>query len=196
MVANFPGTVAHWVFASAALAAALFFCVGLTSYFERRPDRPLWVRGIHDAGMLLSLLHVTGAFLLTPRSDAFAVAGAMMYTGAVLIFLSAIEATNRTRLQRAFVDHPLPDRLITDGPYRLVRHPFYLGYIVGALAPAIAIDHIAIFLVSVAMIAITVAAAFREERVWLASPRADAYRDYRQRTGMLLPLKIGAIRRP
>ena len=196
MAANLPVTVAHWVFASAAVAAVLFFCVGLTSYFERRTDRPLWVRGIHDAGMLLSLLHVAGAFFLTPRSDGFAVVGMMMYTGAVLIFLSAIEAANRTRLQRAFIDHPLPDRLITDGPYRLVRHPFYLGYIVGALAPAIAIDHIAIVLISVAMIAITVAAAFREERVWLASPRAEAYREYQRRTGMFLPLKMGTNRRP
>ena len=196
MAANLPVTVAHWLFASAAVAAVLFFSIGLTSYFERRADRPLWVRGIHDAGMLLSLVHMTGAFVLTPRSDGFAVAGTMMYTGAVLIFLSAIEAASRTRLQRAFMDHPLPDRLITDGPYRLVRHPFYLGYIVGALAPAIAIDHIAIVLVSVAMIAITLAAAFREERVWLASPRADAYREYQRRTSMFLPLKTGAKRRP
>ena len=196
MAANFPGTIAHWLFASAAVAAVLFFAVGLTSYFERRPDRPLWVRGLHDAGMLLSLVHVTGAFVLTPRSDGLAVAGTVMYTVAVIIFLSAIEAANRTRLQRAFIDHPLPDRLITDGPFRLVRHPFYLGYIIGALAPAVAIDHIAIVLVSVLMIAITVAAAFREERVWLASPRADAYREYQRRTGMFLPLKMGANRRP
>ena len=196
MAANLPGSVAHWLFASAAVAGALFFCVGLTSYFERRPDRPFWVRGIHDSGMLLALAHVVGAFFLQPRSDGFAVAGTMMYAGAILIFLSAIEAANRTRLQRAFIDHPLPDRLITDGPYRLIRHPFYLGYIVGALAPAIALDHIVIVLVSAAMIAITVAAAFREERVWLASPRADAYREYQRRTGMFLPLKIRASRRP
>jgi len=195
MAADLPGTVAHWLLASASLAAVLFFSVGLTSYFERRPDRPLWVRGLHDAGLLLSLAHVVGAFALTPRSDGFAVAGTMMYTGAVLIFLSAIEAANRTRLQRAFIDHPLPDRLITDGPYGLVRHPFYLGYIVGALAPAVAFDNIAMVLVSAAMIAITLAAAFREERVWLASPRADAYRDYQRRTGMFLPLKTGLNRR-
>ena len=153
MAANLPGTVAHWLFASAAVASVLFFCIGLTSYFERRPDRPPWVRGIHDAAALLSLAHVVGAFVLAPRSDGFAVAGTMMYTGAVVIFLSAIEAANRTRLQRAFIDRPLPDRLITDGPYRLVRHPFYLGYIVGALAPAVAIDHIAMAVISAAMIA-------------------------------------------
>jgi protein-S-isoprenylcysteine O-methyltransferase Ste14 len=37
------------------------------------------------------------------------------------------------------------------------------------------------------MIAMVVNAAFREERVWLSSPRAEAYRQYQQRTGMFVP---------
>jgi protein-S-isoprenylcysteine O-methyltransferase Ste14 len=37
------------------------------------------------------------------------------------------------------------------------------------------------------MIVTVVAAAFREERVWLSSPRAQEYRDYQQRTGMFFP---------
>jgi protein-S-isoprenylcysteine O-methyltransferase Ste14 len=56
-----------------------------------------------------------------------------------------------------------------------------------AVAPAVAVDHPAILVISIAMVAITVNAAFREERVWLASPRADEYREYRRRTGMFLP---------
>jgi protein-S-isoprenylcysteine O-methyltransferase Ste14 len=182
-----PERAAHWLLVFSALAAVTFFCVGLTSYFERRPDRPLWVRGIHDAGMLLSLVHLTAVVVLQPRSDGFGMAGVAMYTVSVLLFLSAIESASRTRLQRAFVDQPLPDRLIAEGPYRWVRHPFYVGYIIGALAPAVAIDHVVVYVVSSLMILITVTAAFREERVWLTSPRADAYRDYCRRTGMFFP---------
>ena len=182
-----PARATHWLLAFSALVAVSFFCIGLTSYFERRPDKPLWVRGIHDAGMLLSLVHLGAVFLLEPRSDAFGVAGLMMYTAAVALFLSAIEAARRTRLQRAFVDLPLPERLITDGPYRWVRHPFYLGYIIGALAPMVSLDHMVVFVVSALMVLMTVTAAFREEQVWLSSPRADAYREYRRRTGMFVP---------
>ena len=185
-----PDSPAHWLLVFSSLATISFFCIGLTSYFERRPDRPWWVRGVHDTGMMLSLLQLSSVVLLKPRSDLFAGIAVIMYTGAVLLFLSAIETASRARvrLQRSFIDHPLPERLITDGPYRWVRHPFYLGYIIGAAAPVVAIDHPVMVVVAGAMIAITITAAFREERVWLSSPRADAYREYSRRTGMFVPL--------
>ena len=182
-----PSSAAHWLLVFSALAAVAFFCVGLTSYFERRPERPLWVRGIHDAGMLLSLVHLAAVVILEPRTEGFVMAGVFMYTASVALFLSAIEAATRTRLQRAFIDLPLPDRLITEGPYRWVRHPFYVGYIMGAIAPALAVDHVVVFVVSALMVLLTVAAALREEQVWLSSSRADAYREYRARTGMFVP---------
>ena len=181
-----PGTIAHWLFAFAAAGAVSFFFVGLPSYLERR-ERPLWMRGLHDAGLLLALAHLAGAFLLAPRSENFAAAGIVMYTLSIAVFLSAMEAASGVRMQRSFIDHPVPDRLITDGPYRWVRHPFYLGYIIGALAPAVAIGNIWIALISMAMITLVVVAAFREERVWLASPRADVYREYQRRTAMFIP---------
>ena len=184
---TFPVTISHWLFAFAAAGAVAFSFIGLPSYLERRTDRPLWVRGIHDVGLLLALAHLAGVFFLTPRSENFAAVGMMMYTFAVALFLSAMEAATGTRLQRAFIDQPLPDRLITVGPYRWVRHPFYLGYIIGALAPAVAINSGWMVSITIVMIAIVVVAAVREERVWLASPRADAYRDYQRRTGMFLP---------
>ena len=136
---------------------------------------------------MLALAHLAGTFLLPPRSDNFAAAGIVMYTVCLALFLSAMEAASGTRMQRSFIDHPLPDRLITTGPYRWVRHPFYVGYIIGALAPAVAINSIWIALISLGMIGIVVIAAFREERVWLAGPRADSYREYRGRAGMFVP---------
>ncbi len=136
-----PRTILHWILVAAATGAIAFFCVGLTSYFERSEDKPRWVGAIHDAGLWLSLAHLGGVIFLQPRSDPLVIAGIVMYTAAVAVFLAAIEAADRTRLQRMYVDQPLPDRLITDGPYHWVRHPFYLGYIIGALAPVVAVDH-------------------------------------------------------
>ena len=163
-----------------------FFAAGLTLYFERSP-RPPWVIAVHYLSMVLAMLLVAGVTLLPPRSDGFVGLGILMYTGSVLLFLGAIECAKRTRLQRSFVDHPLPDRLITDGPYRWVRHPFCSGYLLGALAAPIAVDDWRLALIALPLVIVTVAAAVREERVWLSSVHAEQYRSYRRRTGMFLP---------
>ena len=182
-----PQTLVHWLLVASAGAAILFFALGLTTYFDRPRDRPTWVGVIHNLGVALSLLQLVLVTLLPPRGDIWASAGIACYTGAVALFLSAIEAAHRTRLQRAFIDEPLPDRLISDGPYRVIRHPFYLGYILGALAGPVAIDNLALAIIALIMVAICVAAAIREERVWLKSLHGDAYRSYRSRTGMFIP---------
>jgi protein-S-isoprenylcysteine O-methyltransferase Ste14 len=183
---HFPQTLIHWLLAGAAASAVSFFAVGLTLYFERSP-RPLWVMAVHYVSMVLAILQVAGVLLLMPRSDAFAALGIVMYSMSIALYLSAIEAARRTRLQRSFVDHPLPDRLITDGPYRWVRHPFGAGYLLGALAAPIAIADLRMFLIAIPLMTATVLAAAREERVWLSSPRADEYREYRRKTGMFIP---------
>src|SRR5829696_3408533 len=104
----------HWLLAGSAVAAATFFAVGLTLYFERSP-RPLWVLVVHYLSMVLAILQTAGVIFLTPRSNAFAAIGIGMFTLSIVLYLAAIEAAQRTRLQRSFIDHPLPDRLITGG---------------------------------------------------------------------------------
>ena len=183
---QFPNTVLHWLLAGSAVAALTFFAVGLTLYFERAP-RPLWVLAVHYLSMVLALLQTAGVIFLEPRSDGFVALGTVMFTMSILLYLSAIESAKRTRLQRSFIDHPLPDRLITDGPYRWVRHAFGTGYLLGALAAPIAITEIWMLAITVPLVAVTIYAAVREERVWLSSPRADEYRAYRRRTSMFIP---------
>jgi protein-S-isoprenylcysteine O-methyltransferase Ste14 len=181
-----PQTAIHWVLAAAAVAAVTFFAVGLTGYFERTP-RPLWVLSVHYLSMVLALLQTAGVIFLKPRSDVFASVGIGMFTLSIALYLAAIEAAQRTRLQRSLIDHPLPDRLITDGPFRWVRHPFGTGYLLGALAAPIAIDDLRMIATALPLVAATLYAAFREERVWLASPHGDEYRAYQKRTGMFIP---------
>lgn len=186
MTLQLPQTLVHWLLAGSAAAAVTFFAVGLTLYFERSP-RPPWVLVAHYSSMVLAVLQVAGAFFLPPRADALVALGVLMYTVSILLYLAAIEAARRTRLQRSFVDHPLPDRLITDGPYRWVRHPFGTGYLLGALASPIAIADLRMAVIALPLVAMTIYAAVREERVWLASTRGDEYRAYRRRTGMFVP---------
>ena len=147
----------------------------------------MWVLTVHYVSLALVLLGFLGVLLLPTRDAIWVGLATVMYMAAIAIFLSAIESAQRTRLQRSFVDHPLPDRLITDGPFKWVRHPFCLGYLLGALAGPVGIDHPVMFLFATPLALISIWAALREERVWMSGPRAAEYREYRKRTGMFIP---------
>lgn len=186
MILQLPQTLIHWLLTGASAAMVLFFGAGLTLYFERG-TRPGWVLALHYGSLVLALLELVGVMLLPPRTDPWVGVGIAMYMIAIAIFLAAIESAKRTRLQRSFVDLPLPDRLITDGPFRWVRHPFCTGYLLGALAGPIAIDHAVMWLIAAPLMLVTICAAVREERVWLSGPRAEEYREYRRCTGTFVP---------
>lgn len=183
---NPPATLAHWLLAGSTTAAVIFFAAALTIIFERSP-RPAWVLAIHYGALVLAAAQLVLVLMVPPISDASASVAVTMYMIAIAVYLSAIESAKRTRLQRSFIDLPLPDRLITDGPFRWVRHPFCTGYILSATAPAVATAHLWLIALAFPMVAITVWAAVRDERTWLASPRGAEYRDYRRRTGMFFP---------
>lgn len=182
-----PQTVLSWMLVGFSAATVLFFAGVLTLYFERT-TRAWWVVAIHYTSVVLAALQLATVLFLPRRGDGFVIAAIAMYTAAIVLFLSAIEVAKRTRLQRSFVDHPLPDRLITDGPFAWVRHPFCSGYLLAVLAGTVAIDHPLAIACAIPLLVIAISAAVREERVWLSSPtRAEEYRAYRKKTGMFIP---------
>lgn len=77
------------------------------------------------------------------------------------------------------------------GPYRYIRHPFYTSYILFWLGCAVATLHPLMILFLLAVSAMNVTAAFREERSFETSPLAGEYVNYRKTAGMLWP-KPGA----
>jgi protein-S-isoprenylcysteine O-methyltransferase Ste14 len=77
--------------------------------------------------------------------------------------------------------------LVITGPYRLVRHPIYLGLSVVAVGQAIAFSSgPAIIVVLVAVIPSLVWRARVEEEL-LTSVFGDGYRHYKRRTSMIVP---------
>ncbi|MFN8528051.1 MAG: isoprenylcysteine carboxylmethyltransferase family protein [Anaerolineae bacterium] len=89
-----------------------------------------------------------------------------------------------TRTLRVIDDH----HVVQSGPYRVVRHPGYLGVILMWVGGGLAVLNV--ISVIVALISMLIAYMYRirvEERM-LAVTQGDEYRDYQAHTWRLIPL--------
>ena len=132
-----------------------------------------------------SLFFLSLVWMQAQSSQAQLVGVAVEIAGAVL-FWSAISASRKARLRAAF-DKVNPHSIVTGGPYRYLRHPFYTSYLIFWSGWAIAAWS-AWTLVPVSIFAaIYVAAARAEEKKFSATPLAGDYEAYKSRTGFFWP---------
>ena len=77
--------------------------------------------------------------------------------------------------------------LVTTGPYRLVRHPIYLGLTLLAMGQALAFGSWPALLIVLSGIVPTFAWRARAEEKLLSRTFGERYAVYRQRTKMIIP---------
>jgi len=94
---------------------------------------------------------------------------------------------NRTRPLSAVFSKDHPEHLITRGPYRFIRNPFYSSYLSASLGGTIASAQPWLLLSVLIMAVIYYVAAIKEERKFEASFLAAEYMEYKVRTGMFIP---------
>lgn len=120
------------------------------------------------------------------------VSGTKGYVGLVLfgvslsLFWWAIRTNRKKPLNIAFTESK-PDHLVQNGPYRLVRHPFYTSYIIGWTAAPIASGQYWLLTIAVIFVFLYYQAANFEESLFANSPQSSNYDEYRRRTGMFFP---------
>ncbi|HEY9011711.1 MAG TPA: isoprenylcysteine carboxylmethyltransferase family protein, partial [Devosia sp.] len=102
------------------------------------------------------------------------------------LFWAAIRASRAGRLRLAF-DPGNPRSFVNEGPYRFVRHPFYVSYIILWGGFAIATWSALAIVPFLVMLAVYIYAARDEERKFGLTDMADDYAGYRRRTGMFIP---------
>jgi len=112
--------------------------------------------------------------------------GLAIEIAAGVLFWWAISASRRARLRFAF-DHENPHSLVTGGPYRYLRHPFYTSYLMFWSGWALASWSAWAAIPVLAFVVIYVKAARKEEKQFSQTALAREYDAYRKRTGFLLP---------
>jgi protein-S-isoprenylcysteine O-methyltransferase Ste14 len=95
--------------------------------------------------------------------------------------------TVRGRRFRVAFNGEVPDSVCENGPYRYIRHPFYLSYMLTFAAAAIALPTIPTSALLVANVAVFVCAAVSDERAIAHSKIGSDYAAYRARVGRFVP---------
>jgi protein-S-isoprenylcysteine O-methyltransferase Ste14 len=152
---------------------------------QRGSDRAPVVANFTAFGLFFPSL-----FIFSGRSDGstallLASAGSLLaVAGAVLVLRS------RAALGPAWSFVPMADQgtgFITTGPYRLVRHPIYLGLALLAMGEALAFSSWPAFLIVLCGIVPTFAWRGRAEETLLSRTFGESYALYQKQTKMIIP---------
>jgi protein-S-isoprenylcysteine O-methyltransferase Ste14 len=103
-----------------------------------------------------------------------------------ILFWSAIGATRNAALLAAFT--PLsPHSLVTSGPYRFVRHPFYSSYLLFWVGLTVCTWSVWAIVPLVGMFVTYLQAALDEERKFSKTELATDYSQYMAKTARFVP---------
>jgi protein-S-isoprenylcysteine O-methyltransferase Ste14 len=172
-------------------AALLIACLGsftwaIRGFFTQPAGYTGGMKVITVCGAAFGVLHLfailTGSKLTAERS----LAGSLLYLGAAGLFWWTIRTSFGKTFSGAF-SPDTPVHLLSDGPYRFVRHPFYSSYILTWIAGCVITAQWWLIPSAAVMIVIYFVASSAEQEKFLRSPLADSYRQYRRRTGRFVP---------
>jgi protein-S-isoprenylcysteine O-methyltransferase Ste14 len=140
------------------------------------------------AVLALALLGVTRVQLeLQPSARLAAELCAVPLCAGSIALIALTIGVHRVPLALWHQDDDAPRSIVTWGPYKHVRHPFYLSFLLGLLGTLLAFPHVVTLAgLAYSLVALNLTAA-REERRLASSEFGAEYRAYLQRTGRFLP---------
>ena len=111
----------------------------------------------------------------------------LLFLSASLIFVFTYLQHRNKRIAFAFSGE-YSDHLVETGPYKYIRHPYYLSYILANIASTLYVQNTVAILFLVVNTVLYFSAAKREESSFLEHDRlAEQYKAYRTKTGMIFP---------
>ncbi len=155
---------------------------------ERRGSRLPVLANFSGLGLFLTLLAAAPGGTEGPMALLLALAGALVaLTGSAVVVRSRAELGGAWSLVPTASEHT---GVVTTGPYRLVRHPIYLGFSLLALGEAIAFGSMPAVLAVIAVVIPSFLWRAREEEKLLLRVFGERYLLYQKHTKIMIPYLI------
>ena len=169
------------------VAVLLFVTFGLAMriLFDGGSGPAVRMRILAVLGLLCAVAQTY--WLITMPLPAWAAAlAAFIYLASLALFSWAAFSIRTHQFGLAY-SAELASAVFSGGPFRWIRHPFYLSYALAWLAGGVAVGQWYAFVPLAVMSAFYVDAARLEERRMLNGAVAEEYRTYRARAGAIVP---------
>jgi protein-S-isoprenylcysteine O-methyltransferase Ste14 len=175
------------------VVVAAFGAIGsLPRIFFKRDGRKNWRWWATASPFLISsgavVLTYAGVLpvLRTGAEPALSVAAVLLGLASVSMIAFTV-GTHRIPIALWHQHNDAPVEIVTWGPYRAVRHPFYSSFTLALLAGLLAAPGVLTMATLVAGLVGLGVTARREERRLLQSGLGDEYREYMRTTGRFVP---------
>jgi len=168
------------------IACFVSFVWAMKYHFRTIEKVPFGTRVIQIVGGIFTLAHLLALLQSGSAQGIIAIVALLLYGFSFVLFWACVR-TNRAKPFSLAFSVDSPKHLMTRGPYRYIRHPFYTSYSLGWIAGIIASAQLWLLLSLLVMGWIYYRAAAMEEQKFASGEFAVAYEQYRQQTGMFIP---------
>jgi protein-S-isoprenylcysteine O-methyltransferase Ste14 len=176
-----------FIFAAICFAVFLNFGLSVFNVFVSHDDHHKFGYSLLKVGNIFSWV---ATFYLIFSYEAFSpnllIIGSLIQLLCLCFFLY-LKSLTKKKLTIAF-SHDQPQMLFREGPYRYVRHPYYLCYLISYSTVAIIYPHPISAFFFVGMLAVYIWAALLEEKKFQKSPLSGEYQKYKSEAGMFWPV--------
>jgi protein-S-isoprenylcysteine O-methyltransferase Ste14 len=181
-------------FLSFAVAGLTLLRFGLgMKWFQHARERTASKRLLEASAYVSAFVQLLVILISPPAPLPLRVLGVALYVLALVVFGWARLAHGTQR--PAFVGVAvIPSFLTQTGPYRVIRHPIYTGYLLAWFAGPVIAAQPWLLLPAVWMFFLHYRAARQEELSFAHTPFARDYAAYQRRTGMFVPNPFAWLR--
>jgi len=167
----------------------LSFILGALFIFNK-PQNPGWKLKLMSLSTILLMIgQIAGVYFSPNLSIPSAIGGVpIILLGSILFFWTANKTTQSTAQKLSPIYSEKQTTIIlTQGPFRYIRHPFYTSYMLSFLGGAIAANTSWAILICIPIGLIYGFAARTEEAQLVQGPKGNEYLAYKKKTGKFFP---------